>query len=530
MNDESIQDLSDANFSIKDLVDLGRLKEVFERFSQATGFTIGFLEHPSQEVLIATGWFDICTKFHRAHPGSFENCLKSNRELTGKLKVSGKPVIEQCANGLFDCAIPVIIGGRHLASLATGQLLLDKPDTGRFREQAQMYGYDVDSYLEALSMVPVVSEGDLCKMALYLNELAVFIGDMGLYNLELKRRSLISESEIARRIKVEEELRESQEYTKLLFTGSLAPMIVMDAQTGVYTDCNEAAARIYGYASREDVIGKTPLDVSAPFQYDGSDSAGEALRHISICREKGSHIFEWRHRRQDGQIWDADVHLMLFCHRGRSLIQFTLRDISERKRAEEVIRESEETLRSMINSTNEALLLTDTEGTILVANEVLAQKLGKSLWELTGTSQYDYFPPHVAQYRKEQYDKVVSTRRPVHFEDEREGRSFGIFAYPVFGDDGEVSKIAIFAQDITKRKQEQEEREKLISELRDALSKIKTLSGFLPICSSCKKIRNDKGYWEQIEVYIRENSDAEFSHSICPECAARLYPELFSKK
>jgi hypothetical protein len=63
--------------------------------------------------------------------------------------------------------------------------------------------------------------------------------------------------------------------------------------------------------------------------------------------------------------------------------------------------------------------------------------------------------------------------------------------------------------------------------LEDALSKVKLLSGFLPICASCKKIRDDKGYWNQIETYIKEHSMADFSHSICPECAKKLYPELY---
>ena len=69
------------------------------------------------------------------------------------------------------------------------------------------------------------------------------------------------------------------------------------------------------------------------------------------------------------------------------------------------------------------------------------------------------------------------------------------------------------------------EREKLIRELQEAVAKVKTLSGFLPICMSCKKIRNDKGYWEQVEVYIRDHSEAEFSHGICPDCMKKLYPD-----
>jgi PAS domain S-box-containing protein len=81
-------------------------------------------------------------------------------------------------------------------------------------------------------------------------------------------------------------------------------------------------------------------------------------------------------------------------------------------------------------------------------------------------------------------------------------------------------------KEIAEHNRAKEERERLIVELQSALAKVKALSGMLPICSSCKKIRNDKGYWEQIEVYIRERSEADFSHGICPECMKSLYPEF----
>ena len=78
------------------------------------------------------------------------------------------------------------------------------------------------------------------------------------------------------------------------------------------------------------------------------------------------------------------------------------------------------------------------------------------------------------------------------------------------------------------RKVQQQNREKdeLIAKLQEALDKVKKLSGLLPICSSCKKIRNDEGYWKQIESYISEHSEAEFTHSICPDCFKKLYPNL----
>jgi PAS domain S-box-containing protein len=83
------------------------------------------------------------------------------------------------------------------------------------------------------------------------------------------------------------------------------------------------------------------------------------------------------------------------------------------------------------------------------------------------------------------------------------------------------------AQDITERWQARQSRELLIAQLQEALREIKTLSGLIPICASCKKIRDDQGYWQQLEAYIQEHSDAQFSHGICPDCARRLYPELY---
>jgi two-component system, response regulator PdtaR len=74
------------------------------------------------------------------------------------------------------------------------------------------------------------------------------------------------------------------------------------------------------------------------------------------------------------------------------------------------------------------------------------------------------------------------------------------------------------------------EREKLIAQLEKALLEVKKLSGLLPICASCKKIRDDQGNWQQIERYIQSHSEADFSHGICPDCAHRLYPDLYQKK
>ncbi len=77
-------------------------------------------------------------------------------------------------------------------------------------------------------------------------------------------------------------------------------------------------------------------------------------------------------------------------------------------------------------------------------------------------------------------------------------------------------------REITERKRAEEEREKLIGELKEVLAKIRSLTGLIPTCASCKKKRDDKGYWNQIEAYIQGHSEAGFSHGICPECMKKL--------
>lgn len=82
------------------------------------------------------------------------------------------------------------------------------------------------------------------------------------------------------------------------------------------------------------------------------------------------------------------------------------------------------------------------------------------------------------------------------------------------------------ASELVERRRIEAALEEKKDKLEITLAQVKTLSGFLPICSSCKKIRDDKGYWKQIETYIKDNSDAQFSHSVCPDCARQLYPDL----
>jgi PAS domain S-box-containing protein len=114
----------------------------------------------------------------------------------------------------------------------------------------------------------------------------------------------------------------------------------------------------------------------------------------------------------------------------------------------------------------------------------------------------------------------------------KDGRSVWVETTMSFlrDENGRARGVVGVSRDITERKQFEEERERLIGELEAALAKVKTLKGLVPICPSCKKIRDDQGFWHQVETYIRDHSEAEFSHNICPECMKKLYPEYAKGK
>ena len=122
-----------------------------------------------------------------------------------------------------------------------------------------------------------------------------------------------------------------------------------------------------------------------------------------------------------------------------------------------------------------------------------------------------------------------------HFEgtlNSKNGRSIpaGVSISRLTEKDGTLAGHVIIARDMTIWKQAENERNRLIANLREALDNIKTLSGLIPICSVCIKVRNDQGYWQQVEEYVQEHSEVDFSHGICEACAQKLYPEFVTPK
>jgi PAS domain S-box-containing protein len=206
------------------------------------------------------------------------------------------------------------------------------------------------------------------------------------------------------------------------------------------------------------------------------------------------------------------------------------KEAAERRRVEEALRESEVRLRTVLDTIQAGIVVIDPKThTIVGVNAAAGKMFGAPREQILGSVCHQYIcPAEKGQcpitdlgQRLDNAERVLLTAR---------GKSVPILKTVVSVTLAGRGHLLESFLDITERKRAEEERERLIGQLQEALAEVKTLSGLLPMCASCKRIRDDKGYWQQIEAYIRDHSEAEFSHSVCPECAEKLYPEVFHRE
>lgn len=208
------------------------------------------------------------------------------------------------------------------------------------------------------------------------------------------------------------------------------------------------------------------------------------------------------------------------------------KQIVERKKVNEELEFVAKQWSNTFDTISDFVSVHDKNMKLVRVNKALADFLGEKPENLIGRYCYEVmhgrnlpYPncPHIAAIERGQ--TVVT-----EIDDKHVGLPLLVSCSPLMNDDGSLLGSVHIARDISEQKKATEIRENLIQQLERSLAKVRLLSGFIPICSSCKKIRDDQGYWQQVEEYIRKHSEAEFSHSICPTCAEKLYPELQNRK
>ncbi|MFH1136196.1 MAG: PAS domain S-box protein [Pseudomonadota bacterium] len=211
----------------------------------------------------------------------------------------------------------------------------------------------------------------------------------------------------------------------------------------------------------------------------------------------------------------------------------SIQDETERTLAEEALRASEERFRSFVENANDIVYSLSLEGSFSYVSPNWTEILGHDVDELVGKYFGLFVHPDDLGTCLAFLELITRTKGKQGGVEYRVMKKSGEWSWhtsnvsPVLDKSGNIAYYIGIARDITRRKEMEIEREHLIGELERSLSEIKTLQGFIPICANCKKIRTDEGYWEQIEKYISDRTDARFSHGICQECARKLYPELY---
>ena len=307
---------------------------------------------------------------------------------------------------------------------------------------------------------------------------------------------------------------------RALFDNSMEAMVISSPDGQIYR-ANAEACRLLGMTEREicEAGRRGVVDESQP-KFDMA---------LQERRRTGRWRGELFYRRKDGTLFPGETSSAIFRDerdQERNIVVF--RDVSEQKRQEE----QQGRLAAIVEGSDDAIIGKALDETVTSWNGAAEQMYGYKEQEIVGRSIDLIVPEEQKQEQRDLAEKLRHGERVSHFETKRrtkDGRivDVSLTMSPIRNRSGEIVGVSTIARDIGERKRAEEERERLIQELRAALAEVKTLSGLLPICAHCKKIRDDKGYWNQIETFIRERSGAKFTHSICPECASQHYPELY---
>ncbi len=378
---------------------------------------------------------------------------------------------------------------------------------------------------------------------------------------------------LERKEEAQQEMKVSSQHYEITLRSvvqSAADAIVLADGEGNILTWNKAATSIFVYRDRE-VLGK-PLTMLMPERYLAAHQRG--LAHVRTTGESKliGQTVELQGLRKDGGEFPLELSLASWRARGEVYFSGIIRDISVRKREESHLAAQYAVTRALAESAT----LAEAASRILQAVcDTVGWEVGV-IWTVDAPSQAlrcnDLW--HVPSIAVDQFEsatramtfssgvglpgRVWSSGKPAWITDVIQDSNFprvsmarrvglhGAFAFPILAGSEITGVIEFFSRRVRKpdehlllmmnalgsqiglflsRKRVEAERERLLQELQEALVSIKTLRGLLPICASCKKVRDDSGYWNRIEDYVRDRSEAEFTHGICPDCARKLHPD-----
>lgn len=318
--------------------------------------------------------------------------------------------------------------------------------------------------------------------------------------------------DITKRKKAEEKLKTNEAHLHSLLQNIQAAVVVHGPDTMII-ECNKLSQELLGL-TEDQMLGKAAIDpMWRFFNEDGSDMPSEHYPVNRVIATKNALenfvAGVYRPNKNDVKYVLINAYPEVDHDDNISHVIVTFMDITEYRRIEEEMR----VLSKFPSENPNPVLRVRKDGTILYGNGA-----SKTLLKIWKCQLGQRMPDDWCELILDTLNSGESQKAEIKHEERITSLSFT----PV----SDAGYVNIYGQDITERKRAEAERENIISELQKALKEVKSLRGILPLCSFCKKIRDDTGYWEKVDVYIHKYSQADISHSVCPECAKKHYPDL----
>jgi PAS domain S-box-containing protein len=251
---------------------------------------------------------------------------------------------------------------------------------------------------------------------------------------------------ISERKQAEEALRRSRETLRVLLDATPAGVVLLDPQ-GIVLAANKVTAQKLGLTVKE-LVG------TCLFDHLSSDLAlVRKNRWEKIKRDRQPFCFE---DYQGGHIFEIYIHPILSTSGEVAGLAVLSLDITARKQAEEALRQSQETMRALLDATPAGVVLLDLQGLVLAANKMVAERLNKPLQEIVGTCLFEHLPPELARDRQNRLEAIKLSGHPLHFEDCFAGRYFDYYVHPILSITGAITGFTALSVDISSRKQAEE--------------------------------------------------------------------------
>ena len=270
----------------------------------------------------------------------------------------------------------------------------------------------------------------------------------------------------------EARLVDSEARFHTLFDSSPDPVWIMEEHR--FSECNQAAVEMLGFPDKRAFNDVHPADISPEYQPDGETSFAKAERMMSVAQDKGLLRFEWVHRRRDGSEFDAEVTLSEIVLQGRPVLHAVVRDVSERKRAENALRQSKEELRTILDGVEAYIYLKDTDGNYLFANAAVRRLWQAEMEDIIGSGDERFFDAETAANIRRNDRQVLVDGQTLRAEETNTVTATGLtFTYwsvklPLRGEDGRIYALCGISTDISARKRIEERLRKSEHDLKEA--------------------------------------------------------------